>query len=303
METHYYSFNDYLKGKFGERVQRLSLNAGFTCPNKDGKISEEGCIYCNDKGFSHFANTGLSLDDQIRQSIDHVKKRYNAKKFIAYFQNATNTYAPLNRLKDAYDTIKEYPDIIGLYISTRPDCVDEKKLDLIKSYSDDYDTWIEYGLQTSHERTLKFINRGHAYHDFVRASEMAAERNIKVAAHVILGLPGETKDDMLKTAEKIAKLPVSGIKFHILHVLKDTKLRQLYEDSNIHLMQKSEYVQTICDFLEIISPECVIFRLISDASDDVLVAPKWINQKAEVIGAVNEEFKKRKTKQGSRFKG
>ncbi len=303
MADYYYSFNDYLKERFGGRVRRLSLNAGFTCPNRDGKIGREGCVYCNDKGFAPFAGTRLSLKEQVRKSMGFANARYDAKKFIAYFQNATNTYAPLDALKDAYDVIKEFPDIVGLYISTRPDCVDEKKLDLIGSYSGDYDVWMEYGLQSSHERTLKFINRGHTYHDFVKAAEMTAARNIKVGAHVILGLPGETKDDMLKTAEKIAKLPVSGVKFHILHVLKDTKLERYYENGDVRLLDLDGYVETVCDFLEVLSPKCVVFRLISDARDDVLIAPKWINRKAEAIEAVKKEFKIRGTRQGYKYSG
>lgn len=299
MESYFYSFNDYLQNKYGERVQRLSLNAGFTCPNRDGKIGSEGCIYCNDEGFSPFANACLSLRQQIKRSIGYASKRYKAKKFIAYFQNATNTYAPLSRLKKAYDIIKEFPDIVGLYISTRPDCIDERRLDLIQSYRKDYDVWIEYGLQSAHDRTLRFLNRGHTVHDFVKAAELTAQRNIKVGAHVILGLPGETRADMLKTADKVAKLPVSGIKFHMLHVLKDTKLEEYYKEGRIQLLTFKEYVDTVCDFLEIVNPKCVVFRLVSDASDDYLVAPEWINRKSEVINAIKNEFKRRGTRQGS----
>jgi radical SAM protein (TIGR01212 family) len=301
MEEYFYSFNDYLKDKFGERIQRLSLNAGFTCPNRDGKVSDEGCIYCNDEGFSPFAKSHLSLKQQIRKSMDYANKRYKAKKFIAYFQNATNTYAPLKKLKKSYDTIKEFPDIVGLFISTRPDCIDEKRLDLIKSYSKDYDVWIEYGLQSIHDRTLKFINRGHTFHDFIKAVEATAERDIKIGVHVILGLPGETEEDMRRTAKKIAKLPVSGIKFHALHVLKNTKLEQFYEDDRIELLSFKKYVSAVCDFLEITSPLCVVFRLVSDARDDFLTAPKWINRKSEVITAIKEEFKRRGTKQGAKY--
>jgi hypothetical protein len=299
MEEYFYSFNDYLKDKFGQKVQRLSLNAGFTCPNRDGRIGREGCIYCDDNGFSPFANTRLSLKGQIRQSMKYANKRYKAKKFIAYFQNASNTYAPLNKLKATYDVIKDFPEIVGLYISTRPDCIDEKKLALIESYCEDYDVWIEYGLQSAHERTLNFINRGHTFHDFVMAVEMTAKRNIKVGVHIILGLPGETREDMFRTVEKITRLSISGIKFHMLHVLKDTKLENYYREGRIHLLTLSEYVNIVCNLLEIIHPSCVVFRLISDAKDNFLVAPKWINRKSEVITAVKNEFKKRGTRQGS----
>jgi radical SAM protein (TIGR01212 family) len=301
MEEYFYSFNNYLQSKFGERIQRLSLNAGFTCPNRDGKISSEGCMYCNDKGFSPFANTRLSLTQQIKKSMDYASKRYKAKKFIAYFQNATNTYAPLPKLKKAYDVIREFPDIVGLYISTRPDCVDEKSLNLIGSYCKDYDVWVEYGLQSTHDRSLRLINRGHSFHDFVRAAQMTKERNIKVGAHIILGLPGETKEDMLKTAAKLMKLPISGLKFHMLHILKNTRLESYYKWGSVRLLTFKEYVNTICDFLEMISPECVILRLSSDARDDFLIAPKWINRKSEVITEIKNEFKRRRTKQGHNY--
>src|SRR3989338_6519042 len=161
MEDYYYSFNDYLQEKYGGRVQRLSLNAGFTCPTRDGTIDTEGCIYCNEKCFSPFPDMHLPLRKQIEKAIDYAKSRYGAEKFIAYFQNATNTYGPHSRLKKAYDTIKNFPSIVGLYISTRPDCIDNKKLDLIESYSKNYEVWLEYGPQSSHDRTLKFINRRH----------------------------------------------------------------------------------------------------------------------------------------------
>lgn len=234
----------------------------------------------------------------MKKSIDFAKRRYKAGKFIAYFQNATNTYASCSKLKKAYDIIRQFPDIVGLYVSTRPDCVDEKKLDLIKSYSKDYDVWVEYGLQSAHDRTLRFVNRRHTFHDFVKAVEMTSERNIKVGAHVILGLPGETRDDMLKTANKISALPVSGIKLHVLHVLRKTKLEKYYDRGDIRLLSLDEYVNAVCDFLERMSPGCVIFRLVSDANPDFLVAPKWINRKSEAINAIKKEFEKRKTRQG-----
>ena len=298
-----YTFNRYLRDRFGERVQRLSLNARFTCPNRDGKISRGGCIYCNDEAFSPYAAGNLDLDGQIRQSMDFARSRYKAKKFIAYFQNATNTYASVPKLKKTYDIIRHFPDIVGLYISTRPDCVDEERLNLIRSYTEEYDVWIEYGLQSAHERTLNFINRGHTYHDFVKAVSMTAERGINVGAHVILGLPGETKEDILKTADKISKLPVSGIKFHVLHVLKDTKLAEYHEKGEIRLLAMEEYVDILCDFIERLDPGCVIFRLVSDAKEECLIGPKWINKKSLVLSSIDEEFKRRDSRQGKRYRG
>jgi radical SAM protein (TIGR01212 family) len=299
MENYFYSFNDYLQEKYGGRVQRLSLNAGFTCPTRDGKIDKEGCIYCNEKGFSPFFQTRLSIKRQVEKAAEYAKRRYKAEKFIAYFQNGTNTYGPHSALKKAYDIVKDFPDIVALSISTRPDCIDEKRLDLIESYSEGYEVWIEYGLQSSHDRTLKFINRRHTFHDFVEAVKMTAERKIKVGAHLILGLPGETREDMLKTAKKIADLPIAGIKLHVLHVLKGTKLEEYYKEGSIHLLPFQEYVNTVCDFLEITNPRCVIFRLVSDANPNFLIAPRWINRKSEVINAINKEFERRNTGQGS----
>ncbi|MDD5680630.1 MAG: TIGR01212 family radical SAM protein [Candidatus Omnitrophica bacterium] len=299
MEKYFYSFNDYLQKMFKTRVQRLSLNAGFTCPTRDGKIDTEGCIYCNEKGFSSLVGTRLSLEKQAENAIDYARKRYKAEKFIAYFQNATNTYATYSKLKTTYDIIRCFPDIVGLYFSTRPDCIDGKKLDLIESYSEDYDVWVEYGLQSAHDSTLKFINRRHTFHDFVEAATITAKKKIKVGAHVILGLPGETREDMLETAEKIADLPVSGIKLHVLHVLKGTKLEKYYNRGKVDLLTFNEYINTACDFLEVTNPGCVIFRLVSDANPDFLIAPKWINRKSEVINAIKKEFEKRHTKQGS----
>jgi len=298
MEDYYHSFNGYLRQKFGDRVQRLSLDAGLGCPNRDGKISREGCIFCNEKAFSPYAGGGLTLRRQIEESMEFARRRYKASKFIAYFQAGTNTYGPVSKLKETYGVIRKYPDIVGLYISTRPDCVDEKKLDMIREFSGDYEVWMEYGLQSAHERTLKFTNRCHTFHDFVRAVNMTFERGIKSAAHVILGLPGETTEDMLKTAEKISGLPVEAIKFHALHVLKDTKLADYFERNDIRLLSQDEYVSALCSFLERVPPEVVIFRIVSDAKQEYLIAPRWINRKEAVIKAVNSEFERRSSRQG-----
>jgi uncharacterized protein len=298
---HYYSFNEYLRKRFGTRVHRLSLNASLGCPNRDGTLSRDGCVFCNEKGFSHFADTSMPLREQIREGIRFAKERFKAGKFIAYFQNGTNTYASADKLKKAYDTIKEFPDIVGLSISTRPDCVDKEKLDLIESFSGDYEVWVEYGMQSIHDKSLKRINRLHAFEDTLKAIEETSKRNIKIGVHLILGLPGETREDILKTAETIAHLPISGVKFHVLHVLKGTRLEKIFNEGNLRLLDEKEYAGAVCDFLERLKPECVILRLISDARDDILIAPKWINEKQGVIEAVNKEFEKRKTCQGAAY--
>ena len=298
----YYPFSSYLKERFGVKVHRIGLNAGFSCPNRDGSLSDRGCIFCNEEGFSHFAKTSLSIEEQIESSIDFTRERFKAEKFIAYFQNASNTYASPEKLKKTYDVIKKFPDIVGLFISTRPDCIDGEKLDLIASYRDKYETWIEYGMQTIHDATLKNIERAHDHAKSAQAIIDTDKKGIKAGVHVVLGLPGETKEDMIKTAEAVSVLPISGVKLHALHVLRDTKLEQLYNEGKIKLLSREEYIDSCCDFLERIKPECVIFRLVSDAKKDVLVAPEWINEKQKVIEGIKSEFEKRKTCQGNRYK-
>ncbi len=300
---YYYPFNKYLREKFGEKVRRLSLNAGFTCPNRDGKLGTEGCVFCNEYGFSRFAGKKISLDEQIVSSMKRAAEKYGVRKFIAYFQNATNTYADVRDLKAAYDVIKNYPEIVGLFISTRPDCAGDEVLDLIAGYIGLYEVWIEYGLQSAHDRTLRGINRGHTFSVTAEAIKRTAERGIKVGAHVILGLPGESREDMIATAKEVSGLPVSGVKLHLLHVLKDTKLEEAYRRGEVELMEREEYVGAACDFLEYTRPDRIVLRLVSDAKEDYLVAPGWMNDKMKVIGAIEDEFSKRGTCQGSALAG
>ncbi len=296
---YYYSFSSYLREHYGCKVRRISLDAGFSCPNKDGKAGRGGCIYCNELAFSPFAGKALTLDEQITRSISSAKERGIAEKFIAYFQNATNTYAETQKLKAVYDVIKKYPEIVALSISTRPDCVDEEKLDLIESYKNNYEVWVEYGIQSVHDRTLLAINRGHTFGVAEEAIKKTAERGIKVGVHVILGLPGENREDMIATAGTLAQLPVDGVKLHVLHVLKGTALEGLYKEGKVQLLGREEYAGLACDFLENTPPDRVILRLVSDAARDVLIAPEWINDKLSIISEIETEFSSRKTSQGS----
>ncbi|MCK5344323.1 MAG: TIGR01212 family radical SAM protein [Candidatus Heimdallarchaeota archaeon] len=298
MNRLYYSFNEYLRQRYQQRVHRISLNAGFSCPSRDGTLDTEGCIFCNEAGFAHFSGESPSLEDQIIGSMEKMRVRFKCDKFIAYFQNATNTYACVEVLKQKYDVIRKFPEIVGLTVSTRPDCVDQTKLDLLDSYSEDYEVWIEYGLQSIHEKTLKTINRLHSTMQFLQAIEITAKHRIKIGVHVVLGLLGETKEEMMETAEVIAKLPIDGIKLHVLHVLKDTKLEQVYRDGKIQMLKQEEYVSVVCDFLERIPKNCVIMRLVSNASPEILVAPEWINQKAVIVQQIEKEFIRRGTYQG-----
>ncbi|MFH1878297.1 MAG: TIGR01212 family radical SAM protein [Candidatus Omnitrophota bacterium] len=294
----YYSFSNYLKDRYGTKVWRVSLSAGFSCPNKDRPGGGGGCIFCNEAGFSRYAASALSLAEQIEKSIKEIRDKKKAAKFIAYFQNATNTYGDLEALKTAYDVITGYPEIVALYISTRPDCVDESKLDLIASYTRRYEVWIEYGVQTAHDRTLKIINRGHTFAESADAVKKTVSKGIKAAAHIILGLPGENRQDMIATAREISKLPVSGIKLHTLHVMLNTELEKMYRAGGIKILEMEEYIGLACDFLENTRKDCVIFRLASDARDELLIAPKWMNDKFSVINGIENELEARGTAQG-----
>ena len=301
MDEYFYSFNRYLKNKFGQRVHRISLDAGFNCPNTDGTISSQGCIFCNNKAFSYFTRlSSLSLEEQIFQAKEYARKRFKVKKFIAYFQSNSNTYGSLDLLKKQYSLVRKFDDIVGIAISTRPDCIDQEKLDLIESFAKDYEVYIEYGLQSIHDKTLKLINRGHIFDDFQRAVELTSARGkINIGVHVILGLLEETKSDMLATAKVLAKMPIWGIKFHALHIVKDTPLASMHQETNLELLSLDQYADILVSFLELLPREQVILRLVSDAHRDLLIAPSWVNDKEKALKRIEDEFKKRQTHQGA----
>ncbi|MFA5270841.1 MAG: TIGR01212 family radical SAM protein [Candidatus Omnitrophota bacterium] len=300
MKEPYRSFNSYLREKFGERVHRISVDAGFSCPNLDGTLSKEGCIYCDNKAFSNFAERNIDLSEQIESSIRYYTQKIGVKKFILYFQSFTNTYADIKILEDRYDIAKKFPQVIGISISTRPDCIDEEKIKLISSYKKDYLIWIEYGLQTTDNDRLKVLNRKHTYEDFLSALELARKYDIDTGVHLILGL-GQPFETIIEDAEKIASLDIQGVKFHVLHALKNTVLGKLYNEGKFHLFTEEEYISGICDFLERIPKNIVVLRLISNAHPDCLIAPSWINKKSEVITKIKKEFFKRGSRQGYIF--
>jgi radical SAM protein (TIGR01212 family) len=298
MNEQYYSFNRYLREKFSQRVHRISIDAGFGCPNLDGTLSTAGCIFCKNESFSRYCGKQINIVGQIEHSMEELGKRFGARKFIAYFQPHSNTYADTALLKEKYDIIKKFPQIIGLTVSTRPDCIDEDKIKLIASYANDYLVWVEYGLQTTQERILKLINRNHTYENFLNTLQVSRKYNLNVAVHVILGLPTQTHKEIIEDALRISKLDIQGIKFHVLHVLKGTYLDKLYEMGQFKPLPEKDYVNIICDFLERIPREIIVLRLVSNASKDYLVAPFWINEKQRVIENINRQFLKRKTYQG-----
>ena len=299
--SYYYSFNKYLKKRFGQKVRRVSLNSGFSCPHRKDGDMESGCIFCNESGFSLNSENTSPVEDQLAEGIHKLRRAYGINKFIAYFQNATGTNAPLPELKKCYDVVKKFKDVNSIYISTRPDCVDKEKLDLIAAYNDIFEVWIEYGVQTFHDRSLKFLNRRHTVFDSINAIKDTHDRGIKVGAHIILGLPNESNNDMIETAKVLTQLPVDGVKLHVLHVLDNTKLQKLYAEGGIKLLSKEEYIENACNFMEYLNPECVMMRLVSNAYKEHLVAPRWINEKISVIEGIKTEFKRRGTFQGFRL--
>lgn len=302
-QKRYNQYSAHLKNKFGVKVYKVTLDAGFSCPNRDGKISTGGCIFCDEGGsFSQAHSNLLSIEEQLQTGIDTLSKRFKAKKFMSYFQAYSNTYKPVSELEKIYSSALNHPDIVGLSIGTRPDCVDREKLKLISSFNKNYYTWVEYGLQSVHDKTLKLINRGHDFDCFLRAYEMSKELGINVCAHIILGLPGENRDDMLETASKLADLKIDGIKFHMLCALKGTELSKMYESGKISFMSEDEYVQILCDFLEILPAETTIHRLAGNGLSKDLIAPLWLGKKFDTLNQIDRELEKRGSYQGAKIK-
>ena len=317
-DKRYNQYSAHLKNKFGVKVYKVTLDAGFSCPNRDGGLNVElnpemcvqsengelqrGCIFCDDGGsFSQAHSNLLSVEDQLEVGVEKLKSRFKAKKFMSYFQAFSNTYKPVAELEKIYQSSLKHPDIVGLSIGTRPDCVDREKLNLISSFKDDYYTWIEYGLQSIHDKTLRAINRGHDFECFLRAYEQSKEVGLNVCAHVILNLPGESKDDMLKTAQKLAELKVDGVKIHMLCALENTKLAQMYNNQEISFMSEEDYIQLVCDFLELLPKETTIHRLAGNGLSSTLIAPQWLGKKMDCLNRIDRELEKRESYQGSKF--
>ncbi|MBT8359162.1 MAG: TIGR01212 family radical SAM protein [Desulfobacterales bacterium] len=299
MDKRYNDLNSYFRSIFGCRVQKITIDAGFSCPNRDGKISTGGCIFCNTCGSGTGAHLkGLSVTDQILTGKRALSKRYKAKKFMVYFQSFTNTYAPLNRLKSLYEEALAIDEIVGLSIGTRPDCVNEPILNLIESYAKTHLIWIEYGLQSVHDRSLTLINRGHDFRCFKDTVEATLNRGIKICAHVILGLPQERRSHMIETAKTIAEMGIDGIKLHLLYVIKGTKLERLYREGLYKCLAQRQYVDLVCDFLERIPNDMVIQRLTGDPHLEELVAPRWSSSKAQTLSMIKETLEKRNSWQG-----
>lgn len=299
----YRDLNTYLKERYGERVQKISLDSGLNCPNRDGTLSSKGCIFCDARGSGTgaFIKRAQSIDSQIQSAREFLQNRYGARKFIAYFQSFTNTYGPIKKLKKLYDQAMAHGDMVGLSVATRPDCIDREKIDLLCSYQEMGLVWLELGLQSSHNSTLKTINRGHDAACFEQGVLMAANRGLSICAHVILGLPGETREMMLQTARFLAKQPIEGIKIHLLYVVKGTPLENLYQQGDLVCLEREEYVDLVVDFLELLPPEMIIHRLTGDPQRSELIAPVWALDKMKNLLMIETRMIQRDTWQGAKY--
>lgn len=298
----YNSFSAELKRVFGCKVQRISVDAGFSCPNRDGLLDTLGCIFCGGNGSgSHGIPRGLSIQAQLEDGKLIMRRKYRASKFIAYFQAYSNTYASVDHLRELYEQALAVPEVAGLIIATRPDCLPDDVLDCLRELSNRTYLWLELGMQSMHDSTLQFINRRHDHACLVDAVLRARSRGLRVCAHVILGLPGESRQDMLAMAGELNRLGVAGVKLHLLHVMKGTRLAELYERGEVVVLGRDEYTGLVCDFLERLDPRILIHRLTGDGGHDHLIAPLWSLKKFEVLNLIDAVLAQRATRQGSRF--
>jgi radical SAM protein (TIGR01212 family) len=298
----YYRFSRYLRGKFGCRVYRVPIDAGFTCPTRDGTLSTGGCLYCSPRGSgARHANRNRSIREQLSTGIDLMRHRYGAEKFFSYLQAFTNTYGTPARLGQVYREATGHDDIVGLAVGTRPDCVSPEILDTIAPFAQRLDTWIEYGLQSAHDPTLKLIGRGHTVEQFDRAVLETRARGIKICAHVIIGLPGETSETITGTARHLARLPIDGVKIHLLHIVKGSMIEEKHRKGEMPLLSQRAYVGLVCDFLELLPPTIIIQRLTGEAAPDKLVAPQWALDKHGTLKAIGDELRRRDSFQGKRY--
>ncbi|MBU6453364.1 MAG: TIGR01212 family radical SAM protein [Cyanobacteria bacterium REEB67] len=302
MSTYYRSFNNYLRETFGARVYRVPLDAGFTCPNRDGTRAFGGCTFCDDRGSgAPTIQPALNIKNQLETGIGRIRKRFKATKFMAYFQAFTNTYAPEGVLRELYDVGLDHPDVVGLCIGTRPDCLDDNILNLLEDYHRKTFLFLEVGVQTLHNRTLDLINRGHSAEEFMDCVARVKKRNMRLATHLIFGLPGESEADMLDTVRRIAPLKLDAIKIHQLCVYKGTPMEADYKRGELPLLEEDDYVRLVADALEMLDPQTVVMRLVAEGSQDEIVAPQWAFEKERVMQKIESEMQRRGTVQGSKF--
>lgn len=299
----YKSFGAHMRDKFGTTVYKVNVDAGFTCPNRDGTLGLSGCIYCNNDSFRPGScRPTLSVTEQVKNGISYINKRYKAERFLVYFQPFTNTYAPVGELERLYEEALAEPSVIGLAIGTRPDAIDEAKIRLLESLASRSFILVEYGLQSIYDKSLDFINRGHDYRAFLDALRMTKGREVHIGAHIIVGFPTETRDETLAMAEEISLLPVEFLKVHQLQIVRDTPLEKMFGENPFHTFEYDEYLDFIIDFIERLSPEIVLQRLFATAPDGILIAPQWGKNRHEILRDIERRLESRDTHQGRRYK-
>ena len=297
----YHTLNYFYKNKFGIKVFKVSLNGGFSCPNLDGKVGFGGCIYCSKSGSGEFGgDKDKSLTEQFYEMKDIVNKKHIPCKYIGYFQARTNTYADIDTLKSKYEEVLSIPDVIGLNIATRCDAISDECLDYLTELNKRTFLTIELGLQTIHESTSKLINRCHNLEQFDSMVRKLRDRHINVVVHIINGLPYETEEMMLDTIRHINTLDVQGIKIHMLHIIKDTGMANLYLKEKFHVLTKDEYIDIVIKQLEILDPKIIVNRITSDPDKDTLLEPTWLIEKCQLLNDIDKEMKKRNTYQGKK---
>ena len=299
-EKPYHSLDYALKQRFGEKIYKLTLNGGMSCPNRDGKISHGGCIFCSEGGSGEFASCGsLSIPEQIQDAKKRLSGKRPVNRYIAYFQAYTNTYGPLEHLRNIFTAAIEDPEVVVLSIATRPDCLNEEVVTLLGELNQKKPVWVELGLQTIHEESAKFIRRGYTLDVFTDAVKRLHARGIEIVTHVILGLPGETHEMMLETVDFLNTLPIQGIKLQLLHVLEGTDLADYYRTTGFHILSEDEYVSLILKCVEHLRPDIVIHRITGDGPKDLLIAPLWSSAKRSVLNHIHHEMKQKNCRQGN----
>lgn len=299
---HYYSLNEYLREQFGEPIYKLSLNGGMTCPNRDGKIGTGGCIFCSEGGSGEFAASAkLDVNTQIEKAKSLVEGKTKAKKFIAYFQPFTNTYAEVSYLEKLFTSAISRDDIAALSIATRPDCLEREKIKLLSRLNKIKPVFVELGLQTIHENTAKYIRRGYQLDVFEKAVNDLKSIGVNIVVHLILGLPGESREDMLNSVSYVAHSRVNGIKLQLLHILSGTDLAREYEKTQFHILTLEEYTDLICDSIELLPEDMVVHRITGDGDKKLLIAPKWSANKKLVLNTINKAMRERNVEQGKNF--
>ncbi|MBP2000502.1 radical SAM protein (TIGR01212 family) [Paenibacillus shirakamiensis] len=303
-DKRFHTWNTEMHDALGGKVFKVMLDAGFTCPNRDGSIAKGGCTFCSARGSGDFA--GSRRDDLVTQ-FNNIRDRQHTKwpnaKYIGYFQAYTNTYAPVEELREYYETILAQPGVVGLSIATRPDCLPDEVVDYLAELNERTYLWVEMGLQTIHESTSELINRAHDSKCYIEAVEKLRKRNIRVCAHIIYGLPQESHEMMLDTGRAVANMDVQGIKIHLLHLMRKTPMVKQYEAGLLRFLEQDEYIKLIVDTLEFLPPEMIVHRLTGDAPRDLLIGPLWSLKKWEVLNTIDDELKKRDTWQGKFWRG